>query len=134
MDGKTVGVVTMRKSRPVMSTSRLVSIRVSEVPSNVHAGLQQATVLGDNLCGSHPSPTDKWAVPPISPGGRVSLANTTSPPQLEDTIANLATFVSERFNQRVQRRHYQCQSGDNRRGIRPAPLPAGGRRSRRLVE
>ena len=43
------------------------------------------------------------AVAPRCPaGGRIPVAQTTSPPQLEDTLANLANFVASGSIQRVQ--------------------------------
>ena len=72
------------------------------VPSNIHAVLQQATVLGDIYVAlSDPNPTSRRQ-PALVPGARVPLANTSSPPPLEDTIAHLANFVSSGSIQRVQ--------------------------------
>jgi hypothetical protein len=72
------------------------------VPSNVHAVLQQATVLGDIYVALE-RPTDgSPPAPPLAPGSAVPLAQTTSPPQLEDTIASLANFVSSGSIQRLQ--------------------------------
>jgi phospholipid/cholesterol/gamma-HCH transport system substrate-binding protein len=102
LDGTTVGVVTKvaLTSRRVDVTSRIDSSIV--VPSNVHAALQQPTVLGDVFVVlERPQPVQQGA-PPLQPGGRIPLAQTTSPPQLEDTIANLATFVSSGSIQRIQ--------------------------------
>jgi phospholipid/cholesterol/gamma-HCH transport system substrate-binding protein len=102
MDGTSVGVVTKvaATSRQVDVTARIGSTVV--VPSNIHAALQQATVLGDIYVALDRPQTDHSAVPALSPGGRIPLAHTTSPPQLEDTIANLANFVSSGSIQRIQ--------------------------------
>jgi phospholipid/cholesterol/gamma-HCH transport system substrate-binding protein len=102
MDGKSVGVVTAVavSGSHVDVTSRIDSTIV--VPSNIHAALQQATVLGDIYVALNRPPADEAPGPPLGPDGRVRLAATTSPPQLEDTIANLANFVSSGSIQRVQ--------------------------------
>jgi phospholipid/cholesterol/gamma-HCH transport system substrate-binding protein len=102
LDGTTVGVVTkvVATTREVDVTARIGSNVV--VPSNIHAVLQQATVLGDIYVALDRSQTDHSAVPALGSGGRIPLADTTSPPQLEDTIANLANFVSSGSIQRVQ--------------------------------
>jgi phospholipid/cholesterol/gamma-HCH transport system substrate-binding protein len=102
LDGSTVGVVTKvaLSARQVDVTARLGSGVV--VPSNIHAALQQATVLGDIYVALQPSRTDHQAAPAIAAGGTIPLAQTTSPPQLEDTIATLANFVSSGSIQRMQ--------------------------------
>ncbi|ORA11302.1 mammalian cell entry protein [Mycobacterium arosiense ATCC BAA-1401 = DSM 45069] len=102
LDGSTVGVVTKvaLSARQVDVTARLGSGVV--VPANIHAALQQATVLGDIYVALQRSQTDQSAAPPIAAGGTIPLAQTTSPPQLEDTIATLANFVSSGSIQRIQ--------------------------------
>lgn len=102
LDGTTVGVVTnvALRSHRVDVTSRIESSVV--IPSNVHATLQQATVLGDVSVVLDRPLADQQSSPPIAPGGTVPLAQTTAPPQLEDTIANMATFVSSGSIQRIQ--------------------------------
>lgn len=100
LDGTDVGVVTgiSIADGHANVTSRIASD--VEVPSNVHATLQQATVLGDIYVALEPDAND--AAPPLTPGGRIPLVQTTSPPQLEDTIANLANFVASGSIQRAQ--------------------------------
>jgi virulence factor Mce-like protein len=102
LDGTTVGVVTNVSvtSRQVNVTARIDPEVV--IPSNVHADLQQATVLGDIYLALDRLQNNNSLAPPLGPGGRVPLANTTSPPQLEDTIASLANFVASGSIQRVQ--------------------------------
>jgi phospholipid/cholesterol/gamma-HCH transport system substrate-binding protein len=102
LDGTTVGVVTniALRSHQVDVTSRIDSSVV--VPSNVHATLQQATVLGDVAVILDRPQADHQSSPPVQPGATIPLAQTTSPPQLEDTIANMATFVSSGSIQRIQ--------------------------------
>jgi virulence factor Mce-like protein len=102
LNGATVGVVTnvALKRQGVDVTSRIDSNVV--VPSNTHAVLQQSTVLGDVFVALERRQADDSAAPPLSPGGRIPLTQTTSPPQLEDTIASLATFMSSGSIQRIQ--------------------------------
>ena len=101
MDGTKVGVVTN-----VTLTTRGVDVttRIDHdvaVPSNIHAVLQQATVLGDTYVALERVPDNESAAP-LRPGGRIPIAQTTSPPQLEDTIANLANFIGSGSIQRAQ--------------------------------
>ncbi len=101
MDGTAVGVVTKMdvSTRRVDVTAR-IDPRVA-VPSNIHAVLQQATVLGDIYVAlERPEPNQPAA--PLAPGARIPLSNTSSPPPLEETIAHLANFVSSGSIQRVQ--------------------------------
>ena len=101
MGGTQVGIVTKVAvaSRQVDVTARIdPSVAV---PSNVHAALQQATVLGD-IYVTLDRPTDQAAAPALAAGATIPLKQTTSPPQLEDTIAHLANFVSSGSIQRVQ--------------------------------
>ncbi|ORW60115.1 mammalian cell entry protein [Mycobacterium parmense] len=102
LDGTTVGVVTKMDvtSRRVDVTARIDSSVV--VPSNIHAVLQQATVLGDIYVALERPQPDQPAAPALAAGARIPLADTTSPPPLEDTIAHLADFVSSGSIQRIQ--------------------------------
>ena len=102
LNGTNVGVVTKvaGTSRKVDVTARIGANVV--VPTNIHAALQQATVLGDIYVALQPARTDEQVAPNLAPGGIVPLAQTTSPPQLEDTIATLANFASSGSIQRVQ--------------------------------
>lgn len=99
MDGTKVGVVTN-----VTLTGGHVDVtaRVDRgvvVPANTHALLQQATVLGDMYLALERA---SEATPALRPGGRLPLAQTTSPPSLEDTLANLANFIGSGLVQRAQ--------------------------------
>lgn len=102
MDGTTVGVVNA-----VAETGSHVDVtaRLQEgvaVPSNVTAVLQQATVLGDIYLALE-RPTDGTPpAAPLSPGDRIPLSQTISPPQLEDTIAHLSNFIGSGSVQRAQ--------------------------------
>lgn len=101
MDGTTVGVVTdmTLTSRGVEVTSQID--RDVAVPSNIHAVMQQATVLGDTYVALERVPGAGSAAP-LGPGGRIPIAQTSSPPQLEDTIANMANFIGSGSIQRAQ--------------------------------
>jgi virulence factor Mce-like protein len=101
MGGTEIGVVTK-----VAVESRLVDVtaRIApgvDVPSNIKAALQQATVLGD-IYVTLDRPQDGAVAPALAPGATIPLAQTTSPPQLEDTIAHLANFVSSGSILRMQ--------------------------------
>jgi phospholipid/cholesterol/gamma-HCH transport system substrate-binding protein len=102
MDGTTVGVVTQvdLKSDHVDVTSQIESSVA--VPTNTRATLQQSTVLGDTYVALERPPAGESATSAVAAGGRVPLAQTTSPPQLEDTLANLANFVGSGAIQRAQ--------------------------------
>ncbi|MCX2929912.1 MlaD family protein [Mycobacterium sp. CVI_P3] len=101
-DGTTVGVVTRvdLKSTRVDVTSRIDTGVV--VPANTHATLQQSTVLGDTYVALERPSSGEEPAAPVAAGGRIPQEQTTSPPQLEDTLANLANFVGSGSIQRVQ--------------------------------
>ena len=99
MDGTRVGVVT---NVNLAGDHVAVTARVDrgvEVPSNIHAVLRQATVLGDTYLALERVPV---TAAPLGPGDRIPLGQTISPPSLEDTIVNLANFVGSGSIQRVQ--------------------------------
>lgn len=100
-DGTTVGMITRvdLRSDHVDVVSQ-IDPGVT-VPSNIHATLQQSTVLGDTYVALERPATGDEA-PGLTAGARVPLAQTTSPPQLEDTLANLANFVGSGAIQRAQ--------------------------------
>ncbi|MBZ4521815.1 MCE family protein [Mycobacterium avium subsp. hominissuis] len=101
MGGTEVGVVTgVKVARRGVDVTARIGPGVA-VPSNVHAALQQATVLGD-IYVTLDWPHDQAAAPALAPGATIPLTQTTSPPQLEDTIAHLANFVTSGSIQRVQ--------------------------------
>ncbi|WP_293002367.1 MlaD family protein [Mycobacterium sp.] len=102
LDGVTVGVVSKvtLRDRNVDVTARMAHGVV--VPSNIHAVLQQATVLGDIYVALERPTTGAAQAPALAPGAAIPLPQTTSPPQLEDTIASLANFVSSGSIQRAQ--------------------------------
>ncbi len=100
-DGTTVGMITRvdLRSDHVDVVSQ-IDPGVT-VPSNILATLQQSTVLGDTYVALE-RPATGDAAPGLTAGARVPLAQTTSPPQLEDTLANLANFVGSGAIQRAQ--------------------------------
>lgn len=102
MDGNTVGVVKQvdLKSDRVDVISGITS--TVAVPTNARATLQQSTVLGDTYVALERPPAGESASTMLTSGGIVPLAHTTSPPQLEDTLANLANFVGSGAIQRAQ--------------------------------
>jgi phospholipid/cholesterol/gamma-HCH transport system substrate-binding protein len=102
LDGITVGIVTgvAVEANHVEVTTR-IDPAVS-VPSNIHASLQQATVLGDIYVAlSRPSERGP-ATAALAPGSRIPAAQTTSPAQLEDTITHLADFAGSGSLERIQ--------------------------------
>jgi phospholipid/cholesterol/gamma-HCH transport system substrate-binding protein len=103
LDGVTVGVVSKvtLTDRDVDVTARVGPNVV--IPSDIHAVLEQATVLGDIYVALERPPAGGAApAPPLAPGAVIPIAQTTSPPQLEDTIASLANFVASGSIQRAQ--------------------------------
>ena len=101
-DGRVVGVVTRVELEPERVD---VTARIEEgvaVPADIHATLQQSTVLGDIYVALERAQSSDVDGPAVSAGGRIPLAQTTAPPQLEDTIANLANFVGSGSIQRIQ--------------------------------
>lgn len=102
MDGTKVGSV---KDVALKASGVEVIVRIDDgvvVPSDIHSVLQQATVLGDTYMALERNTDADSPANPLRPGGRIPLSQTTSPPQLEDTLANLATFVGSGSIQRAQ--------------------------------
>lgn len=102
LDGTTVGEV--RKVAEV-GTHVDVTARIQKgvaVPSDATAVLQQATVLGDIYLAIERPADGPGAATPLPSGGRIPLTRTVSPPQLEDTIANMANFIGSGSIQRAQ--------------------------------
>ncbi|ORB39094.1 MCE family protein [Mycolicibacterium porcinum] len=102
MDGTTVGVVTdMRLAGDQVDVTARID-RGVVVPSNIHVVLQQATVLGDIYVALERPADAKGPADALVAGARIPVAQTTSPPQLEDTIAHLANFIGSGSIQRAQ--------------------------------
>jgi phospholipid/cholesterol/gamma-HCH transport system substrate-binding protein len=103
LDGVTVGVVSKISLKPnfVEVTARVGS--GVHIPADIHAVLQQATVLGDiYVAFERPQAGGRPPAPALAAGATIPLEQTTSPPQLEDTIATLANFVSSGSIERAQ--------------------------------
>jgi phospholipid/cholesterol/gamma-HCH transport system substrate-binding protein len=101
MGGTEVGVVSdVAVAQGYVNVTARIEPGVS-IPANVRAALQQATVLGD-IYLTLDLPTDQSAAAALAANGTVPIAQTTSPPQLEDTIARLANFVTSGSIQRLQ--------------------------------
>lgn len=102
MDGTTVGIVdkiAMGKSAVEVTARIDPSVKI---PSDIHAVLQQATVLGEIFVALDRVRESGGDTHTLKSGERIPLARTTSPPQLEDTIANLSNFVASGSIQRIQ--------------------------------
>ncbi len=115
LDGITVGVVT---GVAVAANHVDVTARIdpaASVPADIRASLQQATVLGDIYVALSRPPAAAAPSAALAPGSRIPIAQTTSPPQLEDTITHLADFTGSGSLQRIQ----NTIIGINR--ITPAP-------------
>lgn len=102
LNGTKVGVV-----QKVTLTARGVDVTARldhgvAVPSTIHAVLQQATVLGDTYVALEQGSDTHSTAAPLRPGRRIPLTQTTSPPQLEDTLANLGNFIGSGSIQRAQ--------------------------------
>jgi phospholipid/cholesterol/gamma-HCH transport system substrate-binding protein len=102
MDGTKIGVV----DRVAIKRDAVdVEVRVDDsvlIPANARAALQQDTVLGDIYIALNRDPAGETSVTPLPRGGVITLQNTASPPQLEDTIAVLANFVTSGSIQHIQ--------------------------------
>ncbi|MGE2713047.1 MlaD family protein [Mycolicibacterium litorale] len=102
MDGTTIGIVDdIRVTAEAVDVTARIDKDV-QVPARARAVLQQATVLGDIYVAIDRTGANDGMAGTLPPDGRIPLAHTESPPQLEDTIANLAHFVASGSIQRVQ--------------------------------
>jgi virulence factor Mce-like protein len=103
LDGTVVGTV----DRIELKGNRVdVIARIEEnvaVPADIRATLQQSTVLGDTYVALERTSFGDANIPTLRSGERIPLAQTTSPPQLEDTLANLANFFGSGSIQRIQK-------------------------------
>ena len=102
LNGVTVGVVTNVDRLTGSRCHRARRLSHASSRQTSEASLQQATVLGDIYVSLERPHTAGSPAPALAPGGTVPSCQTTSPPQLEDTIASLANFVSSGSIQRVQ--------------------------------
>ncbi|BBY55804.1 hypothetical protein MKOR_30550 [Mycolicibacillus koreensis] len=101
MDGTQIGVVeAVSVGTDVVEVKTRISSS-ARIPAEIHAVLQQSTVLGDIYVALERDP-DADAGGTVPPEGRIPVSQTASPPQLEDTLANLAHFVASGSIQRIQ--------------------------------
>ncbi|MFE2996957.1 MlaD family protein [Nocardia sp. NPDC059246] len=73
----------------------------TRVPADIRAVIRQNTLLGDTYIALDQDPNHP-ATGFLDPGGTVPASRTTSPPQLEDTMAVLAYFVNGGSIQKVE--------------------------------
>ncbi|WP_040510314.1 MlaD family protein [Gordonia soli] len=102
MNGLRVGQV---KSTRVTADGVDVTVGLSadaRVPADTTAIIRQNTLLGDTYLAFTPPARDVGQSGHLTAGAFVPRARTTSPPQLEDTIAVLAYFVNGGSIQKVQ--------------------------------
>ncbi|WP_067680042.1 MlaD family protein [Nocardia miyunensis] len=100
MDGLRVGQV---EKLTVAGKIVDVSAEVKEgtkIPADVRAVIRQNTLLGDTYIALDHGPVVQG--PYLPPGGTVSVDHTSSPPQLEDTMAVMAYFVNGGSIQQIE--------------------------------
>ncbi|MEV5651940.1 MlaD family protein [Nocardia sp. NPDC052254] len=100
MDGLRVGEV-----QKLTAAEGFVSVDAhikdgTEVPAGVRAVIRQNTLLGDTYIALDHEPVVRG--PYLPAGGTVSVDHTSSPPQLEDTMAVLAYFVNGGSIQKIE--------------------------------
>ncbi|MFE2998614.1 MlaD family protein [Nocardia sp. NPDC059246] len=101
MDGLRVGEV-----HDVDASKQTVAVGVrlkagTKVPADIRAVIRQDTLLGDTYLALEHDPNTA-VTGYLQPGGTVPVSRTTSPPQLEDTMAVLAYFVNGGSIQKVE--------------------------------
>lgn len=100
-DGTVVGFVSRVDLKPDRVDVQVDIDSGVSIPANTRATMQQSTVLGDTYLSLERQTMSETA-PMVADGGRIPLEQTVSPPQLEDTLANLANFVGSGAIQRAQ--------------------------------
>ncbi|WP_067856101.1 MlaD family protein [Nocardia shimofusensis] len=101
MDGLRVGEV---REVTVQPDTVKVTVKLKEglqVPTDVRAVIRQDTLLGDTYIALDHGEVDS-AGPFLAPEATIPVERTSSPPQLEDTMAVLAYFVNGGSIQRIQ--------------------------------
>jgi virulence factor Mce-like protein len=101
MDGLRIGEVG-----PITVTGQAVEVAVrieegTQLPADLRAVIRQNTLLGDTYIALEKNP-DHSTAGILGEGDTVPLSQTTSPPQLEDTMAVLATFINGGSVQKVE--------------------------------
>lgn len=102
MNGLRLGQVERLKG-----ASEGIDVRVSldsdtQIPTSTRAIVRQDTLLGDTYVALVPPAGSFGSNSYLHDGGVVPIAQTTSPPQLEDTMAVLAYFVNGGSIQKMQ--------------------------------
>ncbi|MGY4103758.1 MlaD family protein [Nocardia sp. R16R-3T] len=101
MDGLRVGVV---HAVDVSNQDVTVAVQLkagSRVPADARAVIRQDTLLGDTYVALDHDPATA-ITDVLQPGGVIPVSRTTSPPQLEDTMALLAYFVNGGSIQKIE--------------------------------
>lgn len=103
LDGIRIGSV-----RDVTLAANAVNVHVrvqkgTRIPQGVRAAIRQNTVLGDSYVALEPPGPGGGTVDYLGNGAVVPLSRTSSPPQLEDTLAILAFFVNGGTIQRAEK-------------------------------
>ncbi|PKZ62952.1 MCE family protein [Gordonia terrae] len=101
MDGLRVGEV---KGVTLVAETVRVATSISSgtvIPADSTATIRQDTVLGDTYVAIE-RPASGEGGAELQPGGVIPVSQTTSPPQLEDTLAVLANFVNGGNIQKVE--------------------------------
>ncbi|WP_026919041.1 MlaD family protein [Gordonia shandongensis] len=100
-DGLDVGRVTdVRASGQTVNVTATIRAD-SEIPSDAEATIRQDTVLGDTYVAIDRSP-GSTVTSTLRSGATIPVSRTTSPPQLEDTLAVLANFVNGGNIQKIE--------------------------------
>ncbi|WP_067671524.1 MlaD family protein [Nocardia miyunensis] len=103
MDGLRVGVVKSVDVSPNKDVTVAVQIKAgTHVPADASAIIRQDTLLGDTYLALDHDSTTTAATQFLQSGGTIPASRTTSPPQLEDTMAVLAYFVNGCSIQKVE--------------------------------
>lgn len=103
MDGLRVGEVEALKRTPKGVDVTIGLTRDARIPVDAGAVIRQDTVLGDTYIALVSDPGGARAESRfLEPGSVIPVSRTTSPPQLEDTLAVLAYFVNGGSIQKVQ--------------------------------
>ncbi|MFI1465551.1 MlaD family protein [Nocardia carnea] len=102
LNGLRVGQVQALTATPDGIDVAVGLSETTKVPADAGAIIRQNTLLGDTYIALTPSSDPRPETGFLGPGSIVSLDRTTSPPQLEDTIAVLAYFVNGGSIQKMQ--------------------------------
>ncbi|WP_067656472.1 MlaD family protein [Nocardia harenae] len=101
MDGLEIGKVAGVEAGGADVTVTVSLEPGARVPADSRAIIRQDTLLGDTYIALDHAPTGP-GTEYLAPDGIVPVSRTTSPPQLEDTLAVLAYFVNGGSIERIQ--------------------------------